>query len=163
MIFYNLTMLLTIKLALNNPGNRKFTFSLVILTEADLILSWKWNVERLSHFHLLRSTPHLTGENGPYVTCACAHAQLVSPVCAPRTTACQAPLSLEFSRTRILEGFTISSHSRDLPDWGSNLCLLRWQVDSLLLPQAVPYLVSPLKVIYFFKALCELFPSNLKT
>ena len=26
MIFYNLTMLLTIKLALNNPGNRKFTY-----------------------------------------------------------------------------------------------------------------------------------------
>ena len=49
------------------------------------------------------------------------------------TTACQAPLSIEFSRPEYWSWLPIPIPG-DLPDSGSDprlLCLLRWQVDSL--------------------------------
>lgn len=39
MTFYYLIMLLTIKLALNNPGYRKFTYFILILIKVDFLLS----------------------------------------------------------------------------------------------------------------------------
>ena len=57
------------------------------------------------------------------------------------TTACQAPLSMGFSRQEILEWVAMPS-SRDLPHQGSNLCLLcllHWQAGSVpLVPPGKP-------------------------
>ena len=52
-------------------------------------------------------------------------------LCAPWTVARQAPLSTEFSRQENWSGLLFPSPG-DLPDWGLNLGLLRWQADSLL-------------------------------
>ena len=52
-------------------------------------------------------------------------------LCAPWTVARQAPLSTEFSRQENWSGLLFPSPG-DLPDWGPNLGLLRWQADSLL-------------------------------
>ena len=57
------------------------------------------------------------------------------------TIACQAPLSMGFSRQEILEWVAMPS-SRDLPHQGSNLCLLcllHWQAGSVpLVPPGKP-------------------------
>ena len=60
---------------------------------------------------------------------------LFSPVqllSTPGTVACQAPLTMGFSRQEYWSGLPFPS-SGMLPTQGSNPCLLRWQVDSLLL------------------------------
>ena len=58
-------------------------------------------------------------------------AQSCLTLCAPWTVACQAPLSMEFSRQENWSGLLFPSPG-DLPNWGSNLGLLHWQADSLL-------------------------------
>ena len=50
----------------------------------------------------------------------------------PWTATCQAPLTMGFSRQEYWSGLPFPS-SGMLPTQGSNPCLLRWQVDSLLL------------------------------
>ena len=52
-------------------------------------------------------------------------------LCAPWTVACQAPLSMEFSRQENWSRLLFPSPG-DLPNWGLNLGLLHWQADSLL-------------------------------
>ena len=47
----------------------------------------------------------------------------------PWTVACQASLSMEFPRQEYWSGLPFSSPG-DLPNQGSNPCLLHWQVDS---------------------------------
>ena len=49
---------------------------------------------------------------------------------APWTVACQAPLSVGFPRQEHWSQFIFPSPG-DLPDQGSNPCLLHWQDDSL--------------------------------
>ena len=57
-----------------------------------------------------------------------SHAQLFE---TPWTIACQAPLSMGgFPRQEYRSGLSFPSPG-DLPDPGSNLCLLQWQADSL--------------------------------
>ena len=61
----------------------------------------------------------------------CTHAQSCLFV-IPWTVTHQAPLSMGFFQTRILDWFAIFS-SRDLSDPGINPSLLHWQEGSLLL------------------------------
>ena len=74
------------------------------------------------------------------------------------TVAHQAPLSMEFSRQEYWSGLPHPSLG-DLPDQGSNPCLLSlllWQVDSLPLSQLLyPNLISAAKIvleIFFLQA-----------
>ena len=56
-------------------------------------------------------------------------AQLCPTLCNPWTVACQAPLSMGFSRQEYWSGLPFPPG--DLPHLGSNPCLLHWQADSL--------------------------------
>ena len=49
----------------------------------------------------------------------------------PWTVARQVPLSMGFSRPRILEWVSISFSRGSSPAQGLNVCLLHWQADSL--------------------------------
>ena len=74
------------------------------------------NVHFTFTFHVLHS--HFTRDNGPYVIYACVHAHLLSPVCdAKDYIACQAPLSMEFSRQEYWNGLPFRPPA-DLPDPG---------------------------------------------
>ena len=57
-------------------------------------------------------------------------------LCNPITAACQAPLSMGFSRQEHWSGLPCPPPG-DLPNPGSNLGLLHWQVGSLLLVPSV--------------------------
>ena len=78
------------------------------------------------------------------------HVSVLSHVglfCDPNTAAHQAPLSMEFFQTRILEWVAISSSraSSQPRDQNSVWCLLPWQVDSLPLH----HLGSPYMYLFF--------------
>ena len=63
--------------------------------------------------------------------CVCSHARLFI---TPWTVACQAPLSMEFSKQEYWSGLPFPPPG-DLPNQGQNphlLCLLHWHADSLL-------------------------------
>ena len=49
--------------------------------------------------------------------CICVHAQSCPPLCDPMTVACQAPLSMEFSRQEYWSRLLFTP-SRDCPDPG---------------------------------------------
>ena len=81
----------------------------------------------------------------------CEHAQSLNHVQLfenPCTTACQAPLSLEFPSQECWSCLSFPP-SGDLPTQGSNPCLLHWQVDSVLLS----HMGSP---IYIFSSVQSL-------
>ena len=76
--------------------------------------------------------------------CICIYGGLVAKLCpthvTPWTIACQAPLSMGFSRQEYWSGMPFPPPG-DLPDPGSNLHLLHWQADSLSLsPLGSPYI-----------------------
>ena len=67
-------------------------------------------------------------------SCCCAILSHVQLFATPRTAACEAPLSVEFSRQEYWSGLPFST-PRESP-WSRDqtpclLCLLHWQVDSL--------------------------------
>ena len=73
--------------------------------------------------------------------CCCLVAKLCPILCNPMV-ACQAPLSMGFSRQEYWSGLPFPSPG-DLPDPGSNLHFLHWQADSLPLRHQG----SPLSII----------------
>ena len=66
----------------------------------------------------------------------CSLLQSCLILCHPITAACQAPLSMGFSRQEHWSGLPCPPPG-DLPNPGSNLGLLHWQVGSLLLEPSV--------------------------
>ena len=85
-------------------------------------------------------------------------AQSCPALCSPMTVACQAPLSMEFSRQEYWSELSFPSLG-DLPNPGSNLHLLRllhWQADSLLLERRAPLAVRQwraLSLSHYLKSL----------
>ena len=68
----------------------------------------------------------------------CVHSVVSDPFVTPRAVACQAFLSMGFSRQRILDWFALSYSRGIFPTWTLNLCplhLLHWQEGSLPLCQ----------------------------
>ena len=71
----------------------------------------------------------LVNNLGCVCVCVLSHVQLFG---TPWTVACQAPLSMGFSRQDDRSGFPFPT-PEDLPTQGSNPHLLHWQADSLSL------------------------------
>ena len=64
----------------------------------------------------------------------CVHSVVSDPFVTPRTVACQAFMSMGFSRQRILGWFALSYSRGIFPTWTLNPCplhLLHWQAGSL--------------------------------
>ena len=89
----------------------------------------------------------------PWTVCMCVHACVchLQLFASPGTIACQAPLSMAFSRQEYWSGLPFPPPG-DLPDAGIKLHLLylgHWQVDSLplsnlgmMIPWTVRYVIS---------------------
>ena len=77
--------------------------------------------------------------------CVCSVAQSCPTLYTPWAVACQAPLSMEFSRQEYWSGLPIPPPGI-FPTQGLNLCLLHWQVDSLPLHQLTVSLKATGKV-----------------
>ena len=89
--------------------------------------------------YVLNKSPNATlptpADNG---LCVCSVTKSCLTLCDPRLhyVACQAPLSMGFPRQKYRNGLPFPS-PENLPNLRSNLCLLHWQVDSLLLSHQI--------------------------
>ena len=98
-----------------------------------LLLTWKWLL--IGSFVKLSKVVFVCVCEMYFVKCVCV--QLLSRVrlfLTPRVVACQASLSMGFSRQEHWSGLPCSSPGI-FPTQEMNPCLLPWQADSLLLTQ----------------------------
>ena len=109
---------------------------------------------QLNHFAVhLKLTQHCKSAMCVRV-CACS---VVSDSAMPRTVACQAPLSMGFSRQEYCSGLSCPSPG-DLPDPGVELAFCELQADSLQLSGVAPlFLINSinLKLEIFSKMLSK--------
>ena len=100
--------------------------SALFMSFADALLLCSENLNSSCLIHSWLSGSHV------YAVCVCVylHAQLCPTICDPWNVACQAPLSMAFSRQEYWNGLPFPS-PRDLPDPGIESGFRALQADTL--------------------------------